>query len=171
MINYNNHLVDNSLEFLASSNNIINVDTNEICFENKRVHHYEIFIEVEQDVFKENIGTASKLYRMLSNSNQTTGYVQNRVWWGSMFSGGVYYVYETDNKIFMHYQLELIDKKNVPSELQIKWRFAKAMRGLKFNIDIGLNSMTINNKLNQVQTYLVEHRFIGQWYKEQHYSR
>ena len=158
----------NLLENTASSSAILFEQGSEVCFQIDKPHHYEIFIEVEQSKFNEFVGTASKLYRMLSNSNQTTGYVQNRKWWSNMFSGGEYFVFETNEKTYIHFKLAFTSMNNLPSELQVKWRFAKAMRGLRFEINIGKDSAVIKEKINVVNAFLIEHRYIGAWYKAQH---
>lgn len=170
-MNYHHLIEPNLLGKTASRNIGFYQLESEVGFINNKNHQYEIFIEVDKKSFNDYVGSPSKLYRMLSNSNQTTGYVQNRIWWGSMFSGGEYYVYETPELTGIHYKLELTDVKNIPSELQVKWRFAKAMRGLRFNIEIGKNSEKIKDKLRAYEFFLLEHRYIGQWYKEQHQSR
>ena len=102
----------------------------------------------------------------MSNSNQTTGYIQNRKWWSKNFIGGEYNTYQTDDKIYIHYKLELTDKNKTPSDLQIKWRFAKAMRGLRFEVSLGIVGEMSNEKLHQVRNYLLETRNIGSWYKK-----
>jgi hypothetical protein len=158
----------NLLENTTSSSAILFEQGSEVCFQIDKPHHYEIFIEVEQSKLNALVGSPSKLYRMLSNSNQTTGYVQNRKWWGNMFSGGEYFVFETNEKTYIHFKLALTSINNLPSELQVKWRFAKAMRGLRFEINIGKDSPIIKEKINAVNAFLIEHRYIGAWYKELH---
>ena len=167
-MNNSSFLKLNLLENTASSSAILFEQGSEVCFQIDKPHHYDIFIEVELSKFNALVGSPSKLYRMLSNSNQTTGYVQNRKWWSNMFSGGEYFVFEANDKTYIHFKLELNNTKNTPSELQVKWRFAKAMRGLRFEINIGKDSAVIKEKITAINSFLIEHRYIGSWYKAQH---
>ena len=162
------YLVPFSLDFTGGSNPLIIEQDSNVLYQTDHPYQYEILLEIDLEKFSKMVGSASKLYRMMSNSNQTTGYIQNRKWWSKYFIGGEYFTYQTDDKIYIHYKLELTDKDKLPSELQIKWRFAKAMRGLRFEVSLGLKNHSGEQKLTQVQEYLTEHRYIGLWYKHQH---
>jgi hypothetical protein len=165
------YLVPFSLDFTGGSNPLIIEQDSNVLYQTDHPYQYEILLEIDLEKFSKMVGSASKLYRMMSNSNQTTGYIQNRKWWSKYFIGGEYFTYQTDDKIYIHYKLELTDKDKLPSELQIKWRFAKAMRGLRFEVSLGLKNPSGTQKLIQVQEYLTEHRYIGLWYKHQHQSQ
>ena len=165
------YLVPFSLDFTGGSNPLIIEQDSNVLYQTDHPYQYEILLEIDLEKFSKMVGSASKLYRMMSNSNQTTGYIQNRKWWSKYFIGGEYYTYQTDDKIYIHYKLELTDKDKLPSELQIKWRFAKAMRGLRFEVSLGLPNHSGIQKLIQVQEYLTEHRYIGLWYKHQHQTQ
>ena len=162
------YLVPFSLDFTGGSNPLIIEQDSNVLYQTDHPYQYEILLEIDLEKFSKMVGSASKLYRMMSNSNQTTGYIQNRKWWSKYFIGGEYFTYQTDEKIYIHYKLELTDKDKLPSDLQIKWRFAKAMRGLRFEVSLGLKNPSGTQKLIQVQEYLTEHRYIGLWYKHQH---
>ena len=165
------HLVPISLDFSEVCNPLIIEQDSNVLYQTDHPYQYEILLEIDLEKFSKMVGSASKLYRMMSNSNQTTGYIQNRKWWSKYFIGGEYFTYQTDDKIYIHYKLELTDKDKLPSELQIKWRFAKAMRGLRFEVSLGLPNHSGTKKLIQVQEYLTEHRYIGLWYKHQHQTQ
>ena len=165
------YLVPFSLDFTGGSNPLIIEQDSNVLYQTDHPYQYEILLEIDLEKFLKMVGSASKLYRMMSNSNQTTGYIQNRKWWSKHFIGGEYYTYQTDDKIYIHYKLELTDKDKLPSDLQIKWRFAKAMRGLRFEVSLGLKNPSGTQKLIQVQEYLTEHRYIGLWYKHQHQTQ
>lgn len=165
------YLVPFSLDFTGGSNPLIIEQDSNVLYQTDHPYQYEILLEIDLEKFSKMVGSASKLYRMMSNSNQTTGYIQNRKWWSKYFIGGEYFTYQTDDKIYIHYKLELTDKDKLPSELQIKWRFAKAMRGLRFEVNLGLKNPSGIHKLTQVQEYLTEHRYIGLWYKHQHQTQ
>ena len=156
------------LDFTGGINPLIIEQDSNVLYQTDHPYQYEILLEIDLEKFSKMVGSASKLYRMMSNSNQTTGYIQNRKWWSKYFIGGEYFTYQTDDKIYIHYKLELTDKEKLPTELQIKWRFAKAMRGLRFEVSLGLKNPSGIQKLTQVQEYLTEHRYIGLWYKHQH---
>jgi hypothetical protein len=160
-----------SLDFSGGRNPLIIEQDSNVLYQTDYPYQYEILLEITLEKFLRIVGSASKLYRLMSNSNQTTGYIQNRKWWSKYFIGGEYYTYQTDDKIYIHYKLELTDKDKLPSELQIKWRFAKAMRGLRFEVSLGLPNHSGTQKLTQVQEYLTEHRYIGLWYKHQHQTQ
>ena len=165
------YLVPFSLDFTGGSNPLIIEQDSNVLYQTDHPYQYEILLEIDLEKFSKMVGSASKLYRMMSNSNQTTGYIQNRKWWSKYFIGGEYFTYQTDEKIYIHYKLELTDKDKLPSDLQIKWRFAKAMRGLRFEVSLGSPNKTGTQKLIQVQEYLTEHRYIGLWYKHQHQTQ
>ena len=159
------------LDFTGGINPLIIEQDSNVLYQTDHPYQYEILLEIDLEKFSKMVGSASKLYRMMSNSNQTTGYIQNRKWWSKYFIGGEYFTYQTDEKIYIHYKLELTDKDKLPSDLQIKWRFAKAMRGLRFEVSLGLKNPSGTQKLIQVQEYLTEHRYIGLWYKHQHQTQ
>ena len=154
------------LENDTSRNPLIIEQDSNVLYQTDHPYQYEIHLEIDLEKFLKIVGSSSKLYRMMSNSNQTTGYIQNREWWSKNFIGGEYNTYQTDDKIYIHYKLELTDKNKTPSDLQIKWRFAKAMRGLRFEVSLGIVGEMSNEKLHQVRNYLLETRNIGSWYKK-----
>ena len=71
---------------------------------------YDTLLVFDKTQFDSKITSVSNFYRSLSNSNQTVARTTNREWWNSHFAGGEYAVYICENKIAIHFMLELRQK-------------------------------------------------------------
>lgn len=127
---------------------------------------YDTLLVFDKTQFDSKITSVSNFYRSLSNSNQTVARTTNREWWNSHFAGGEYAVYICENKIAIHFMLELRHISRPVNELQLRIRLAKASKGLKYQILLNDKTTLIEKALDSFKDCISEVRLIGKNYKE-----
>lgn len=125
--------------------------------------NYSFLLSFDKESFELKHKSSSKWYRILSNSNQTTGYMSNRQFWSETFIGGKYNTIECGNEIILHFVLELKDLGKIPNELGMRLRIGKTSKGIKYNLILN-NLSEIEEKLFEYQKCISTIRNIGKWY-------
>jgi hypothetical protein len=128
-----------------------------------QILEYCFLLIFEKESFISKHKSSSKWYRVLSNSNQTTGYKSNRLFWSETFVGGKYNTIECENEIILHFTLELNESVKPPNELGMRLRIGKTSKGVKYNLILN-NTSEIEESLFKYQNCNSTLRNIGKWY-------
>lgn len=126
-------------------------------------YSYCFLLYFEKESFISKHKSSSKWYRVLSNSNQTTGYKSNRLFWSENFVGGKYNTIVCENQIILHFTLELKESAKPPNELGMRLRIGKTSKGLKYTLILN-NTSEIEKLLSNYKNCNSTIRHIGKWY-------
>jgi len=133
---------------------------------------YEILISLGIDDFQRRFKSVSALYRILSKSNQGIGITNptlnhtNRKWWRYHFYGGLYRTHYCDDKIHIHFILDMNDDTTIPSELQVKMRILKSFKGYKPFILVGVNNSMLHQTARPFLNCYSRTQIIGDRYND-----